>query len=234
MEFLTDPQFWLRWIGIVVLDLCLAGDNALIIALAVRKLPPKQQFWGRMWGSLGAVVLRVLFISIVSWLMDVPFLRLVGGLMLIWIAVKLVRQNNEDAGDVREAGTLKQAIGIIVVADVVMSLDNVIAIAGAAKGDNVLVVFGILVSLPLVVWGSGLLAKLMNRFPAIIWIGGGVLGYVAVDMILHDGFIAKRLGEHPSALIHPGVAILFGILLTLLGWWLARGTARASSHSENA
>lgn len=82
MEFLTDPQFWLRWIGIVVLDLCLAGDNALIIALAVRKLPPKQQFWGRMWGSLGAVVLRVLFISIVSWLMDVPFLRLVGGQVL--------------------------------------------------------------------------------------------------------------------------------------------------------
>ena len=233
MDFLTDPQFWLRWIGIVLLDLCLAGDNALIIALAVRKLPPKQQFWGRVWGSLGAVLLRVLFISIVSWLLNVPFLRLVGGLMLVWIAVKLVRQNNEDAGDVREGGTLRQAIGIIVVADVVMSLDNVVAISGAAKGDLVLVIFGLLLSLPLVVWGSGLLARLMNRFPAIIWIGGGVLGYVAVDMIMHDGFIVARLGEHPSAAIHPGMAILSGILLTLLGWWLARGTGRASSHTEN-
>ena len=234
MEFLTDPQFWLRWIGIVVLDLCLAGDNALIIALAVRKLPPNQQFWGRVWGSLGAVELRVLFISIVSWLMNVPFLRLAGGLMLVWIAVKLVRQNNEDAGEVREGGTLKQAIGIIIVADVVMSLDNVLAISGAAKGDLVLVIFGLLLSLPLVVWGSGLLARLMNRFPAIIWFGGGVLGFVAVDMILHDGFIVARLGGQLPAAIHFGLPIAFGILLTLLGWWLARGAGRASSHSENA
>src|SRR5262245_30527030 len=171
MEFLT-AEFWARWLGIVVIDLTLAGDNALVIALAVRTLPKRQQFQGRIWGTVGAVVLRLAFIAIVTVLLGIPLLQLAGGLLLIWIAIKLVRQE-EPGGEehVRHGTTLWSAVWIIIVADVVMSLDNVLAVAAAAHGDLLLVVFGITLSLPLVVWGSGVLARMMNRWPWIIWIG---------------------------------------------------------------
>src|SRR4051812_48834358 len=129
MDFLTNPHFWTSWVRIVIIDLLLAGDNALVIALAVRALPPREQFWGRIWGTAGAVILRLIFITIVTFLLQIPLLRLIGGMLLIWIAVKLVRQDTGDADQVRPGTTLKQAIGMIILADVVMSLDNVIAIA---------------------------------------------------------------------------------------------------------
>jgi YjbE family integral membrane protein len=232
MGFLADPEFWARWLSIVILDLTLAGDNALVIALAVRSLPRRQQFWGRMWGSLGAVGLRLIFITIITFLLRIPLLQVVGGALLIWIALKLVRQDPEGGGEghVRHGTSLWEAIWIIVVADVVMSLDNVLAVAGAAHGNLVLVVFGIALSLPLVVWGSGLLARLMNRYPWIVWLGGGILGYVAGEMILKDDWIRGWVGE-VAHVLHYTLPITLGVILTGLGWWLARSARPAPRPS---
>ena len=227
MDFLADAEFWKRWLRIVFIDLALAGDNAVVIALAVRSLPAREQFLGRMFGTLGAVLLRLLFVFIITQLLRVPFLQLVCGLLLIWIAVKLVRPAHAGGDDVRSGTTLKEALGVIILADVVMSLDNVIAIAAAAQGDLRLVIFGLLLSIPLVVWGSGLLAQLMNRFPLIIWLGGGVLGFVAVDLILHDGWVATALGAWLAALHHTAPYV-FGTVITALGWWWNRKESAAA------
>jgi YjbE family integral membrane protein len=227
MGFLTDPEFWARWLGIVIIDLTLAGDNALVIALAVRTLPRRQQFWGRIWGTAGAVVLRLMFITAVTFLLRIPLLQVAGGLVLIWIAVKLVRQEGGEGEDhVRQGTTLLEAVWIIIVADVVMSLDNVLAVAGAAHGDLVLVAFGITLSLPLVVWGSGILARLMNRYPWIVWLGGGILGYVAGEMMLKDEIVQRRLGEEAVHLLHYPLPLVLGAVLTGLGWWVAQGQRR--------
>ena len=228
MSFLFDPDFWVRWISIVILDLTLAGDNALVIALAVRTLPPRQQFWGRIWGSMGAVALRLVFITIITYLLKIPLLQFIGGVLLIWIAVKLVGQSagQEGEGHVRQGTSLGEAIWIIIVADVVMSLDNVLAVAGAAHGNLVLVVFGIALSLPLVVWGSGLLARLMSRYPWIIWLGGGILGYVAGEMMLKDYWIAAWLGD-AARILHYPLPIVLGVGLLGLGWHLSRRPAAA-------
>jgi YjbE family integral membrane protein len=225
MNFLTNPEFWARWLGIVLIDLTLAGDNALVIALAVRRLPPQKQLWGRIWGTLGAVILRVGFIAVVTSLLRVPLLQLIGGLALVWIAIKLVRPQGAETEKVKPGTSLREAIGIIIVADVVMSLDNVIAISAAAGGDLKLVVFGLGLSIPLVVWGSGILAQLMNRFRWIIWLGGGVLGYVAGEMIFKDRIVADRLGAATESLHYP-VSIGLALLITALGWWLARAARR--------
>jgi YjbE family integral membrane protein len=217
MMFLVDPEFWARVLGIIVIDLTLAGDNALVIALAVRTLPKRQQFWGRIWGTVGAVGLRLLFITIATMLLKIPFLQLVGGLLLLWIAFKLVRQQTGAEGHVRHGGSLREAVWIIIVADAVMSLDNVLAVAAAAHGDLTLVVFGIALSLPIVVWGSGILAALMNRFVWIIWLGGGILGYVAGEMILKEPKL-DRLIDHTT----PGIGflpLLPAVIIVALGWW---------------
>ena len=232
MAFLSDPEFWARWLSIVIIDLTLAGDNALVIALAVRTLPPRQQFWGRMWGSVGAVGLRLIFITIITYLLKIPFLQVVGGVLLIWIALKLVRQESGAEEHVKQGTSLWEAIWVIIVADVVMSLDNVLAVAAAAHGDLTLVVFGIALSLPLVVWGSGILARLMNRFPWIIWIGGGILGYVAGEMILKDRLVHEWLGPKADVL-HLPVAIALALIITALGWWYARRGRRVKKMPEN-
>ena len=217
MHFLIEPDFWARWLQIVIIDLVLAGDNALVIALAVRRLEPREQFWGRVWGTGGAVLLRIGFVAVVSALLKIPLLQLLGGLVLVWIAVKLVRPSSTSADHVRPGASLREAIRTIIVADVAMSLDNVIAIAGAAKGDLKLVVFGLLLSIPLVVWGSGLLARLMNRFRWIIWLGGGVLGYVAGEMILKDPWVIGTTGQAIIPLLRYFPPLL-ALGVALLGW----------------
>jgi YjbE family integral membrane protein len=216
MIFLMDPEFWARVFGIIVIDLTLAGDNALVIALAVRNLAKRQQFLGRIWGTAGAVGLRLAFIAIATFLLRIPFLQLVGGVLLLWIAFKLVRTESGAEGHVREAGSLREAVWIIIVADAVMSLDNVLAVAAAAHGDMRLVVFGIALSLPIVVWGSGMLATLMNRFIWIIWIGGGILGYVAGEMIMKD----KGFGwiDHSSPVVR-WLPMVPAVIIFVLGWW---------------
>ena len=229
MAFLSDPEFWARWLSIVVIDLTLAGDNALVIALAVRTLPRRQQFLGRIWGTVGAVGLRLAFIGIVTYLLSFPLLQAVGGLLLLWIAVKLVRQEASEEGEgVKQGTTLWGAIWIIIVADVVMSLDNVLAVAAAAHGDMLLVVFGIALSLPLVVWGSGILARLMNRWPWIIWIGGGILGYVAGEMILKDPIVHRAVGG-AADMLHLVMPIALAVAITLLAWYIARSRQRHSA-----
>src|SRR5262245_45892368 len=174
MASLLDPELYARLWAIVVIDLLLAGDNALVIALAVRALPPRQQLVGRVLGSAGAIALRVALIAVATALLRVPGLPLVGGLLLAWIAVKLVRPGDGASHAVGGATSLGRAVGLIVVADAVMSLDNVLGVAGAAQGDLRLVVFGIALSIPIVVWGSGFLARLMARWRFVVWMGGGI------------------------------------------------------------
>ena len=224
---LTNPQFWIRCVEIGFLNLLLSGDNAVVIALAVRSLPRRQRILGQIWGTVGAVVLRLAFVGIVSLLLRLPFLRLAGGLLLIWIAYKLVQPVSDGLESGRHGTSFWQAIWIIVLADITMSLDNVLAIAAAAHGDMVLVILGVAVSLPIVVGGSGILAVLMNRYGWIIWLGGGILGYVAADMILEDPVIVNQLGALTHTLEYP-LPLAVGGVLAVVGWWLARRQARES------
>ena len=229
-----NVDFLIGVLKIVLIDLALAGDNALVIALAVRTLPKRQQLLGRVWGTVGAVGLRLLFIAIITYLLGVPLLQAVGGLLLIWIALKLVRQ--EDAhgeGHVRQGTSLLEAIWIILVADVVMSLDNVIGVAGAAEGDMRLVVFGIALSIPIVVWGSGVLAALMNRYPWIILIAAGILGEVAGKMIAHDHFIVSRFGEVPPV-AEWALRLGLPLIIVVIGWLTVRRRAAAAARTATA
>jgi len=221
MGMFADGEFWVRLWGIVLINLALSGDNALVIALAVRELPRKQQFWGRIFGTAGAVVLRLVFIAMTTALLKIPALKLIGGLMLVWLALKLVSPWEGEAHQVRHGTSLWSAVWVIVIADAVMSLDNVLGVVAAAQGDLVLVTFGIALSLPLVVWGSGLLARLMGRFRWIIWLGGGVLGYVAGEMVFGDELVRSAIGPAAPA-IGQIVSAAIGVAMAALGWWLAR------------
>jgi YjbE family integral membrane protein len=223
VALLLEPEFWARLFGIGVLNLLLSGDNALVIALAVRALPPRQRVLGQVWGALGAVALRVAFVAVVTLLLRVPFLQLVGGVLLLWIAVRLVHPEGEGEGTTRHGSSVWEAVWIIIVADITMSLDNVLAIAAAARGEMVLVAIGITLSLPIVIWGAGLLAKLMNRWTWIVWLGGGFLAYVAVEMMFEDKAIAAWLGATGLRLKLPASGGV-GALVTGLGWWLSRGS----------
>jgi YjbE family integral membrane protein len=229
MPAFTDPQFWTSLLRIIWIDLLLAGDNAVVIALAVRTLPSRQQWWGRIWGTLGAVVLRLVFLFVVTHLLEIPLLKAVGGLVLVWIAIKLLRPQEDAHGSVRQGASLLDAVWVIMVADVTMSLDNVLAVAGAAGGDFSLVVFGILISLPLVVFGSGVIGWLMGRWAWIVWLGGGILGYVAGEMIITDQVVHAWLGTAADALHRPVPIVLF-IALTVLGWWLSRRDSSLERH----
>jgi len=227
-----DPQFWTNLIRIVWIDLLLAGDNAVVIALAVRSLPGRQQWWGRIWGTLGAIVLRIIFLFIITFLFQVPLLKFVGGLVLIWIAMKLLKPHGEEHESVRQGGSLLEAVWIIMVADVTMSLDNVLAVAGAAGGDRALLVFGIMISLPLVVFGSGVIGWMMNRWGWIVWLGGGILGFVAGEMMISDAVVKGWLGRMADVLHWPLPIALF-VVLTALGWWMSRREAHAQEVSAS-
>ena len=221
MALLAEPEFWARLLGIGVLNLLLSGDNALVIALAVRALPPRQRLAGQIWGAAGAVALRVVFVAIVTLLLQVPLLQLAGGLLLLWIAVRLVRPDEGNGSTTRHGSSVWEAVWIIIVADITMSLDNVLAIAAAARGEMYLVIVGIALSLPIVVWGAGLLARLMNRWAWIIWLGGGFLAYVAVEMVFEDKLVVGWLGETARQMKMP-ISLAAGGAVTALGWWLAR------------
>jgi YjbE family integral membrane protein len=229
-----DLDFWVSVLKIVLIDLALAGDNALVIALAVRSLSPRQQLLGRIWGTAGAVGLRLAFIFIVTYLLAIPLLQVVGGLLLVWIALKLVLQTDAHGGDhVKQGTTLLGAIWVIIVADVIMSLDNVIGVAGAAEGDMRLVVFGIALSIPIVVWGSGVLARLMNRYPWIILVAGGILGEVAGKMLLPAHFVVTRIGQAGGA-VEAAVRIVLAAVVVLVGWLVTRRRAALVGHQASA
>jgi YjbE family integral membrane protein len=186
MDF-SNPSFWLAILQIVAIDIVLGGDNAVVIGLACRRLPERERKLGILWGMFGAVGLRVVLIFFAVTLLAVPYLKLVGAALLLWIGVKLLLPEPEEGGHHIEAGaTLMSAIKTIIVADAVMSLDNVIAIAGAAGDSKFLIVFGLLLSIPIIMLGSQLVMKLMDRFPLVIVGGGALLGWIAGGMVVED------------------------------------------------
>jgi YjbE family integral membrane protein len=202
---------------IVLLDLVLAGDNAIVIALAARNLPRSLQTKAVFWGTFGAVAVRVALTVIVVWLLKLPGLMLAGGLLLLPIAWKLLKQEDEDH-EVAAASGFWAALRTIVVADALMGLDNVLAIAGASKGHLGLVVLGLLISVPLVVWGSTLILKLIGRFPVIVYIGAGAIAFTAARMIAHDHLVAGWFGAHRWVAYVLDVALVAAICG---GGWLA-------------
>ena len=257
-----EPETLTKLAQIILTDLVLAGDNALVIALATRSLPTRQRFWGRIFGAGGAVGLRVLFVFCITWLTAIPVLQLVAGVALLWVAWKLVRPQESaleaaahpELAKKHAARSLWNAIYVIIVADMIMSLDNVIAIAGIAKegsasphGEMGLVMFGLLLSIPLVIFGSALIARLMSHYRWVIWLGGGVLGHVAGEIIFKDPQALRWLGipatsgmsgadvEKLIALARTDVSwlvrglpwVLAGVLFCLGAWWSRRQQAIA-------
>lgn len=192
MDMFMTPEFWVAVGQIIMIDILLGGDNAVVIALACRKLPAQQRAQGILWGTAGAILLRVVLIFFALQLLAIPFLKLVGAALLVWIGVKLLLPEDGDGhGEIAASDKLWAAVKTVIVADLVMSVDNVIAIAGAAEsagGDHTmpLVIFGLLVSIPIIVWGSQLVIKLMDRFPLVITIGGMLLGWIAGTMAVTD------------------------------------------------
>jgi len=220
----TDPTtlaFWIAVLQIVLIDILLGGDNAVVIALACRRLPPAQRKLGIFWGVAGAIALRIVMIFFALQLLEAPWLKIVGALLLIWIGVKLLQPEDEKGhGEVAAATTLAGAVKTIVVADAVMSLDNVIAVAAAAHGSLLLVAFGILVSIPIVVWGSQLVLKLMDRYPIVITAGGALLGWIGGGMIVSDPALPK---DAFAALPYAKYLLAGGgaLLVVVIGKWLA-------------
>ncbi|KFZ39537.1 MULTISPECIES: TerC family protein [Thermoactinomyces] len=187
MDFLS-VEFLTALLSIVIIDLVLAGDNAIVIGLSARNLPKNKQKQVIFWGTVGAVVMRILCTLAVVWLLKVPGLLLIGGLLLIWIAMKLLIEEKGDE-DVEAASSVMSAIRTIVIADTLMGLDNVLAVAGAAHASFMLVIIGLLISVPIIVWGSTLFLKLLEKYPSIIYIGSGVLAFTSAKMIADDKFI---------------------------------------------
>lgn len=217
---------------IIMIDILLGGDNAVVIALACRRLPEAQRAKGIFWGVVGAIAVRIVLIFFALQLLALPYLKLVGAALLLWIGVKLLLPEEDDAHEGMAASeSLWGAVRTVIVADVVMSLDNVIAVAGAAHGDITLVVFGILVSVPIIVWGSRFVLKLMDRFPAVITLGGALLGWIAGGMAVSDGAVTTHLGELPGWLKY-ACGALGAVLVVAVGKWLAHRQARRAEVIE--
>ncbi len=226
MAWLWDLLVNFHWgavLQIVMIDILLGGDNAVVIALACRNLPKEQRLKGIFWGTAGAIILRVVLITCAVMLLDLPFLKAVGAILLLWIGVKLVLPEDDDHAEVAGSSKLLGAIKTIIVADFVMSLDNVIAIAGAAQQahedhQTLLVVFGLLVSVPFIVCGSQIILKFIDRFPVIVWLGGALLGWIAGGMVVTDGFVASHWPQaaewgHVAGVIGALVVVAIGGLL---------------------
>jgi YjbE family integral membrane protein len=238
-EFLT-PAFWIAVGQIIMIDILLGGDNAVVIALACRKLPPKLRTQGILWGTAGAIALRVILIFFALTLLAIPFLKLVGAGLLLWIGIKLMLPEHDEHGDIQASDKLWAAVKTVIVADLVMSVDNVIAIAGAAQASGneghqmPLVIFGLLVSIPIIVWGSQLVIKLMDRFPVIITAGAMLLGWIAGTMAVGDPAVASPgllawVPKLPQTDVVKYAAGIGGALLVLAwGKWAARQRAPAA------
>ncbi len=229
MPDFSSSLFWIAVLQIIAIDIMLGGDNAVVIALACRKLPPAQRNKGIFWGVIGAIGLRVVMIFFALQLLALPYLKIVGALLLLWIGIKLLLpEHDEEHSNIDGGTTLMAAIKTIIVADAVMSLDNVIAVAGASHGSMVLVTFGILVSIPIVVWGSKLVLTLMDRFPIVITLGAALLGWIAGGMLLTDPAMPSSIAVSlPYA--HHLFAAAGALMVVLVGKWLAsrRGPVKA-------
>ena len=224
-EAAADPGFWISVLQIIAIDILLGVDNAIVIALACRRLPEQQRNLGIFWGMVGAIVLRVVLIFFALQLLAIPFLKIVGGILLLWIGVKLLQPEREAGHDrIEGSSQLLGAIRTVIIADAVMSLDNVIAVAAAAHGDLRLVVFGILISIPIIVWGSRFVLRLMDRWPVVITLGGGLLGWIGGGMLVGDMAVQPLLDGQPQWL-HSVFAAAGAAAVVIVGTWLARRTA---------
>ena len=222
----SSPLFWIALGQIVLIDIVLSGDNAVVIALACRNLPPEQRQLGIVWGVAGAVILRILLTSVAALVLNLPWLKVVGAALLLWIAIQLLVPEDEAGPDIAPARHLWGAVRTIIIADLVMSLDNVIGVAGAAGGNLVLLVFGLALSIPLIVWSSQIILRMMQRWPVIVTAGAALLGFVAGQMCAMDPGLDRVFGTMPDWL--PNLAGVGGALLVVvLGRWLAiRAAAR--------
>lgn len=218
MAFLSSPEFWIALSQIILINIVLSGDNAVVIALACRSLPPQQQKKAILFGSVGAIVLRVVLTFFAVYLLSLPYLKLIGAALLLWIGIGLLKGEDEEE-EMEGHSNLAAAIKTIVIADLVMSLDNVIGVAAAAKGNVPLLVFGLVISIPLIIFGSTIILKLMNRFPVIITIGAGLLGWVAGEMALTDPASKHFVEAHHY--LHNVLPALGAAVVVVVGKWLA-------------
>lgn len=223
---------WGAIFQIILIDILLGGDNAVIIALACRNLAPKQRMQGILWGTAGAIGLRVVLIAFALVLLDIPFLKVVGGVLLLWIGIKLLLPEEDAHGNVTSGTSVWTAVKTILIADLVMSLDNVIAIAGAAQNTHAdhqlyYVVFGLIVSVPIIIWGSTLVLKLIDRFPMVVTFGAGLLGWIAGGMLVTDVFVVQQIGE-VSTTVKIAAEVIGAVFVIGLGKWLyaRRGAKR--------
>ena len=227
-EFVT-PQFWVAVAEIILVNILLSGDNAVVIALACRNLSHRQRRYGIFWGVLGAIGLRILLTFFAMSLLAYPWLKLIGGALLLWIGVKLITQDDGGEHKVKASDRLLIAVGTIIVADLVMSLDNVVAVAAAAKGNLPLLVFGLVISIPIVIVGSQIIMKLIERFPVLVLAGGGLLGYIAGEMAVEDPVVQPWIAANAIGLASLAPPVFFGFVV-IAGMWLIRRRNRARSR----
>jgi len=229
---------WGALFQIVLIDILLGGDNAVVIALACRNLPRKQRMQGILWGTAGAIILRVALIAFALVLLDIPFLKVVGAALLVWIGIKLLAPAEDEHGNVTGGTSIMSAVRTIIVADFAMSLDNVIAIAGAAQNahtDHQLyyVIFGLCLSVPIIVWGSTLVLKLIDRFPLVVTFGAGLLGWIAGGMLITDVFVVEQFGP-PGTALKLGVEAAGAVLVIAVGKWLLARKRRSEPVEAGA
>jgi len=219
LEMFATPQFWVDVFKIIVIDLLLSGDNAVVIALACRNLPPHQRKKGIMYGVGGAIGLRIVLTFFAVTLLSLPYLKLIGAFLLLWIGIKLILPEEEHSADNIKADTrLIGAIKTIIVADFVMSLDNVLGVAAAAKGNVWLLVFGLVISIPMIAWSSQMVLKLIDRYPFIIYAGGALLGYVAGEMLVSEALFATVVEARHY--LHWLIPVFCALLVLVVGRWL--------------
>jgi YjbE family integral membrane protein len=231
MDFLSRPEFWVALSQIILINIVLSGDNAVVIAMASRALPPSQQRKAILFGSVGAIVLRVVLTFFAVFLLEQPYLKLIGAALLLWIGVGLLTADDDD-GDIKSNANLFQAVKTIIIADLVMSLDNVVGVAAAAKGNVPLLVFGLVISIPLIIFGSAIILKLMTRFPIIVTLGAALLGFVAGEMALTDPAITGWTND--QHLLHRVLPIAAAIGVVLFGKWVISRRVTAASHQVAA
>ena len=229
---LTSAAFWAALGSIILANILLSGDNAVVIAMAARSLPPHQQKKAILFGSAAAIVLRVVLTLIAVEMLKWPFLKIIGGVLLVYIGVTLLLEDDGggDHGTQENAG-LMTAIRTILIADLVMSLDNVLAVAAAAKGDTLLLILGLAISIPLIIFGSTLLLKVMERYPIIITLGAALLGFLAGEMVITDPAVTQRIGEQSHTVINL-VGAVGALLVVALGKFFQRRSALAKATGE--
>ena len=223
MSFSASPEFWIALSQIILINIVLSGDNAVVIAMASRSLPPSQQKKAILFGSMGAIVLRIVLTFFAVYLLTLPYLKLVGAALLLWIGVGLLKGDDHEE-KLEGHSNLAAAIKTIVLADLVMSLDNVVGVAAAAKGNVPLLVFGLVISIPLIIFGSTLILKLMDRFPIIITLGAALLGWVAGEMAISDPAIVAWAEQHH--VLHAMIPAMGAAGVVLTGKWLTHRQSR--------